>query len=286
MAVDPPTKAPNFGTVANTRHNLTQSFLGTGAGWMSLSRNDYGEVCVYCHTPHAASGRTQAPLWNRTQRETTYTTYDALGTTSLSQAVSQPGANSLTCLSCHDGTTAIDSVINMPGPRRYDAGQETGQSNSFLDSWSPGPGDTPFGGHGSLDNSPSGLSQFGACQSCHSINGDQHDPSTMAAFDIFNIATDLRNDHPVGVRFPTDNPDYRSGTTDRGAVRFFDGDGDARPDPDEVRFYDTGDGFEVECASCHDPHGVPSDGAGSTFNPAFLRVANSESNLCLSCHVK
>ena len=49
---------------------------------------------------------------------------------------------------------------------------------------------------------------------------------------------------------------------------------------------DTGDGFEVECASCHDPHGVPSDGAGSTFNPAFLRVANSESNLCLSCHVK
>ena len=60
----------------------------------------------------------------------------------------------------------------------------------------------------------------------------------------------------------------------------------ARPDPDEVRFYDTGDGFEVECASCHDPHGVPSDGAGSTFNPAFLRVANSESNLCLSCHVK
>ena len=285
-ALDPPSKAPNFGSVANTRHNLTQSFLGTGAGWMDLSRNDYAEVCVYCHTPHGANTRTQAPLWNRTQRDTAYTTYDQLGTSSLTQTVTAPGSNSLTCLSCHDGRTAVDSIINMPGSGHYDSGQQSGQSNGFLDSWADGPGASPFGGHGTLDNSPAALAQFGACQSCHSINGDQHDPSTMASFDVFYIATDLRNDHPVGVRFPADNPDFRGGATELGAVSFFDTDADGRPDAGEIRMYDTGDGYEVECASCHDPHGVPSSGPGSTFNPTFLRVANSGSALCLSCHMK
>lgn len=53
-AQQPGSRAPNFGSVAATRHNLTMSYLGAGAGWMSLSRNDYGEVCVYCHTPRDA----------------------------------------------------------------------------------------------------------------------------------------------------------------------------------------------------------------------------------------
>ena len=100
------------------------------------------------------------------------------------------------------------------------------------------------------------------------------------------VETDLRNDHPVGLQFPGDSPDFNGGTVDFGKLRFFDSDGDGRPDPDEVRFYDTGEGFEVECASCHDPHGVPSNGPGSTFNPTFLRIANAGSSLCLSCHIK
>ncbi|MCB1914173.1 MAG: cytochrome c3 family protein [Rhodocyclaceae bacterium] len=286
VAADPPSKAPNFGGVVNTRHNLTQSFLGVDAGWMDLSRNDYGEVCIYCHTPHGANREIAAPLWNRTQRATTYATYDQVGTGSLTQSVTQPGANSLTCLSCHDGQTAVDSVINMPGSGGYAAGQETGQSDAFLNAWPDGPGGSFFGGHGTLDNSPGALAQFGACQSCHSINGDQYDAATTPAFDIFFIETDLRNDHPVGLQFPGDSPDFNGGTVDFGKLRFFDSDGDGRPDPDEVRFYDTGEGFEVECASCHDPHGVPSNGPGSTFNPTFLRIANAGSSLCLSCHIK
>jgi hypothetical protein len=69
-------------------------------------------------------------------------------------------------------------------------------------------------------------------------------------------------------------------------VKFFDLNGNGRPDTREVRVYDSGDGFEVECASCHDPHGVPSAGAGSSFIPTFLRVANAGSALCLTCHTK
>ena len=47
-----------------------------------------------------------------------------------------------------------------------------------------------------------------------------------------------------------------------------------------------GEGFEVECASCHDPHGVPSTGEGSTLLPSFLRVRNENSAVCLTCHTK
>lgn len=283
---DPATKAPNIGSIAATRHNLTQSFLGANAGWMDLSRNNYGEVCVYCHTPHGANATVAAPLWNRTIRsDAQYTTYDVLGTTSLTQPVTQPGVPSLTCLSCHDGQTAVDSIINMPGSGRYDPGQQTAQNTAFLDTWPGGPGSSFFGGHGTLDNSPVALNRYGECQSCHSINGDQHDPSTTPPFDVFYIATDLRNDHPVGVRFPDTNPDFNQATAATLTMRFFDRDLDGRPDPDEVRVYRSADGSEVECASCHDPHGVPS-GPGGVFNPTFLRIANAGSALCMTCHAK
>ena len=65
-----------------------------------------------------------------------------------------------------------------------------------------------------------------------------------------------------------------------------DNDGNGFPDNRELRLYDTGEGFEVECASCHDPHGVPSGAPGSTFNPTFLRVPNAGSAVCLTCHAK
>ena len=63
---DPDSAASAMGSIANTRHNLTQSYLADRAGIMNIARNDYGEVCVYCHTPHGASTQTTAPLWNRT----------------------------------------------------------------------------------------------------------------------------------------------------------------------------------------------------------------------------
>ena len=50
--------------------------------------------------------------------------------------------------------------------------------------------------------------------------------------------------------------------------------------------FESGDGFEVECGSCHDPHGVPSGGNGSAFLPTFLRVTNAGSAVCLTCHNK
>jgi len=283
-----PSKAGNMGGIVNTGHNLTQSYLGGGAGWMSLSRNDYVEVCVYCHTPHGANSNVALPLWNRTIKTTAYTTYDTLGTSSLTQPVSQPGVNSLVCLSCHDGQIATDSVINMPGSGRYQASQAGSQNNAFLNAWPGGPGGSFYGGHGTLEVSANAFNRYGECQSCHSIAGDQHDPSTTPAFDAFYIGTDLTNDHPVGIRFPAAGPgvEFNQPTATGNTIAFFDSDGNGHADPKNVRLYNSSNGYQVECASCHDPHGVPSGAKGSLFNPSFLRVSNSGSALCQTCHSK
>jgi predicted CXXCH cytochrome family protein len=50
-----------------------------------------------------------APLWAKQLRNTTTTPYTLYGggKTLASTVIAQPGANSLTCLSCHDGTMAL-----------------------------------------------------------------------------------------------------------------------------------------------------------------------------------
>lgn len=279
---NPNSKATNRDSVANTRHNLTQRWADWEV-WMDGYRNDYNEVCVYCHTPHSASAQMgNAPLWNRTKPSGAYTLYSA--NTTLGRPVTQPGTASLTCLSCHDGTVAVDSIINMPNSGGYSSAQQTSVNIAFLDSWS---GAGPTGNHAVLYNSP-----VNDCNRCHSPAMFPNMTDSIA----FNIGTDLRNDHPVGILYPTDF----SGVTDfnqpnaelAGKAWYFDINGDGQMDAREVRMYDTGEGYEVECASCHDPHGVPSAGPGSTFIPSFLRVANSAtwggspSKLCLTCHVK
>ena len=282
--VDLTTKFTNRGSVANTRHNMTQrqaSGGGPSGSVMDPYRNDYVEVCVYCHTPHGANASVALPLWNRTIKATTYTTYAELGTSSLTQTVTQPGPNSLACLSCHDGQVAVDSIINMPGSGGYNKDQSATQSNTFLNTWTNTRGSDATV-HIGLSPTPSA-----GCLACHS-SGAGIVGAGATDFTVFVLGTDLRNDHPVGVRFPTVAPgvDFNPPTSSRTGMAWFERNANQRPDSSEVRLYDSGEGFEVECASCHDPHGVPSGGTGSPFNPTFLRVANTGSALCLTCHSK
>ena len=280
-AGDLPTKFTNQGGIKNTRHNLTQNTLPSGgAGNMNSTRNDYGEVCVYCHTPHAANTTIDLPLWNRSFNNNSYTTYDSLGTSSLTSDVVQPGINSLACLSCHDGTLSIDSIINMPGSGGYNAAQQTSQNNTFLDTWA-----TDFGGN--FTASHVGLSETG-CLVCHSASAPLVLGGSATDFKIFAIGTDLTNDHPVGISMPATGTgtDFVTPTGVASGIQWFESDGDGRPDPNEIRFYDTGSGPRVECASCHDPHGVAPGGFGGTINSSFLRVSNTGSAVCLTCHVK
>jgi hypothetical protein len=288
---DRPTDFTNRDGVVNTRHNLTfrdasgndlLAANGGGIGAMASYRNDYREVCVYCHTPHAANASVAAPLWNRHIPNTTYTTYNELNTTTLTQTVYQPGAASLTCLSCHDGVQAVDAIMNMPGSGGYSA---TPNNDVFLDSWA-----TLQGGN-EAEHKKLNSNFVDGCLSCH-----QPAPAGTTKFatdfTAAAIGTDLRNDHPIGVTFPaatgtgTDWKTPASRIVNGQTVKFFDDTANGRMDKNEIRLYDSGNGPSVECASCHDPHGVPSAGAGSTFYPTFMRKSNVGSALCMTCHAK
>ncbi len=282
---DLPTLFSNSGGIKNTRHNLTQSPITNNGNTMDSFRNDYAAVCVYCHTPHGANTTVDLPLWNRTMNGNTYTTYDTLGTTSITSDFVQPGINSLSCLSCHDGTLGVDSIINMPGSGGYNKAIEQNNNKATVDTWLNN-WTTEFGG---VANSHQNLSTTG-CLVCHAAP-DTGNPDIFpfaTDFKLFAIGTDLTNDHPVGVQLPSNGPgtDFVSPTGITAGIQWFDEDGDNRPDSDEVRFYDTGSGPRVECASCHDPHGVAPGGFGTVINKSFLRKSNDNSQVCLTCHVK
>jgi predicted CXXCH cytochrome family protein len=67
-----------------------------------------GQICDVCHAPHGTTGGTQAPLWNHEITSTNFTLYTS-GTLWENTVQPEPGSISRLCLSCHDGTIAIDS---------------------------------------------------------------------------------------------------------------------------------------------------------------------------------
>jgi predicted CXXCH cytochrome family protein len=93
--------------IANTPHDFSAGpavrVTGTGIN---------GQTCVFCHTPHG--GLTSAPLWNRTMPLSTgYTLYSS---DSMDSTPGQPTkAASAACLSCHDGSLGMDTLINVNG---------------------------------------------------------------------------------------------------------------------------------------------------------------------------
>lgn len=280
-ANDVPTGFTNRGSILNTRHNMSQSTEQSNSGaTMNSFRNRYGEVCVYCHTPHGANAGAAVPLWNRSLPTTSYTTYDKLNTSTLTQTVYQPGAASLPCLSCHDGQQAIDAIINMPGSGQYSPTPDPTKWNPTAAGY---PSSYKSAQHRTLVQ----------CMACHD-DGTNGFGGVATDFTVFLIGTDLRNDHPVGVTFPTKNGQGTDWKTPTGNItngsmvsKFFDENpSDGHMDKTEIRLYDNGHGASVECASCHDPHGVPSAGPGTTMNPTFLRKSNTASAVCLTCHVK
>ncbi len=104
-----------FGTILNTKHNLSISGAGT------IKATSETEVCVFCHIPHATQEGT--PLWNRSMPSSAYKMYesDYLNRLNYPKPISlgatkgAPGSISRQCLSCHDGTIAIGSVYLVRG---------------------------------------------------------------------------------------------------------------------------------------------------------------------------
>lgn len=260
--------------IAATKHNLSPS--STAGNNKVTSGTD--EICVFCHTPHAADTTAPVPLWNKllnTSSASTYTTYATLNSSSIDGEILPVGSISLACLSCHDGTQAMDNLINAPGSGGYDV---TGGGATGLGyTWAGARVD----GDGKLINASNSLAMLG---------------------------TDLSNDHPIGIKYcgggPTSaapgtacvDPDFvapASGMVNGNQVFWVDTAGAGVRNKTDMQLYTrafaSGAGPSVECGSCHDPHAdpaTPNGGGLPSSGATFLRIANTNSAVCLACHVK
>ena len=96
-------------SILNTKHDLS-----VGSASANIKAVSEDQVCVFCHTPHSSETITQ--LWNKSLTGVTnYTLYSSERLAGY-PTPSQPKSRSKLCMSCHDGTVAIGSVYNLPGP--------------------------------------------------------------------------------------------------------------------------------------------------------------------------
>jgi len=94
------------GTIVGSKHDFSAS--GPNASYKGTGN----QVCVYCHAPHAST--TATPLWNHASTAATFSLY---ASPTLNATMAQPGGVSKLCLSCHDGTVAVDSFGGATGTK-------------------------------------------------------------------------------------------------------------------------------------------------------------------------
>lgn len=112
----------NAQTIVGTKHDFSNSTTYT---W-----NTTGEICIVCHTPHNASTTVlDAPLWNHATTSTSFALYTS--STLNATGLGQPDASSKLCLSCHDGTVALENFGTTTGGSHFiTAGTNLGTSLS------------------------------------------------------------------------------------------------------------------------------------------------------------
>jgi hypothetical protein len=81
----------------------------SGESW-NTSATDPNSVCGPCHQPHNASSAI-VPLWGHDTSKGPWTMYGSMSNTTFkaTQSATPTGA-SLACLSCHDGTVAVNQM--------------------------------------------------------------------------------------------------------------------------------------------------------------------------------
>ena len=224
---------------------------------------------------HGADIQASAPLWNRAlPTGTTYQRYSSLGTATLDGAEAPVGSVSLACLSCHDGTQAMDSVINAPGSGFHNpAGAIIGGAPSQTGSIAGTP--IPNLGTDLRDDHPISIEYAGG--SCTGVLADCT-PTAATGDPDFNAASfaNINGQNQWWVDVDTFFTDINGAVPGTGTAG-------TREKTDMIlytRDFGTQQGPSVECASCHDPH------EAAQRPTSFLRISNTGSDVCLACHTK
>lgn len=255
-------------TVTSAGTGTATSTFGSGTATANHTTNGTAEICVFCHTPHGGqAGTDKPPLWNKGLTTGGFTTYSST-TMDGAAATGLVGSVSLACLSCHDGSQAMDNMINAPGSGGYAAG---GANQNWT--WSVS------------STMPSGVTNLGK-----DLSNDHPVAIPFCGGGVTGSATDGTSTLSGGTCADTDfnGPGFSTGGSNKvyskkvGAAQVFwvDTATTTKRDKTDLILYDaTGvTGPTVECASCHDPH--------SSTNATFLRISNANSAVCLACHNK
>ena len=221
----------------------------TGKGYRA---DDFGRVCIYCHTPHNAvqtNALDPVPLWNRSETSATLTPYSwsAPGNVAANLGSDPLLGPSRLCLSCHDGATAADSHGPTMGTAQGGSGSQTINVASGR-AWSDLTGTHPIG-----FSYPAAFTARGAAELV--------DPS-VGKF-VAAVGTDTTVANRVASGYSYGNK----------------------------KIVDTLYGGTLTCASCHDVHNTNNAVNVVTNNGAaapnyFVWAPENASALCLSCHVK
>jgi predicted CXXCH cytochrome family protein len=194
---------PGLGQISGTKHDFSSK------AWAPSDN----KMCGVCHASHQAKNEPSAPLWNhQSTKVASYTLYSS-PTFNSAGTITNPSASSKLCLSCHDGTVALENF-----------GAITSGTNYI-------PGGSKIGGALGNDISKE-----------HPISFDYTDALATA---------------DGGLRAPTTTNSGLGGTIAKNMLF----------------------SNKMECASCHDVH--------NKYNVAhLLKMSNTNSLLCLTCHIK
>jgi predicted CXXCH cytochrome family protein len=217
-------------TIVNSKHDLNKGGLPYNGAIPQIGS------CQFCHAPHY--GNTQNVTGGTNgfaaiplwNRREVSTAGYTLRATTQSPTP-KLGAGSFTCLSCHDGVS--------------DLGQTYRGSTGFTTTGVRIGGGNPISANLGLV-----------------YNG--------VGYVAGVTATDLSDDHPVGVVYSAGAGYNPAATVDNGTPSR------------QLRLYPNafGAGVTVECGSCHDPHVTVLTGMN------FMRVDMTKVDLCGICHTK
>ncbi|MGD9897703.1 MAG: cytochrome c3 family protein [Calditrichaceae bacterium] len=164
---------------------FAQSIVGSAHDFSSAAWNTSDQICIVCHTTHNADvSVSDAPLWNHEMTSATFTPYSSA---SMNATVGQPDASSKLCMSCHDGTIAVDNYGGQTGGSHFITGNslvgtdlsddhpvsftyDAALANSDGGLYDPSTANSGMGGTISNDLLIGGKVQ---CASCHDVHNSQ-----------------------------------------------------------------------------------------------------------------
>ena len=258
--------------VIGSKHDLT--------GIQDTTAEETGAVCVFCHIPFGAAESAPAPLWAPEQKsEARVTRYNFYSweTATAQYAADRPGASTLNCLACHDGTIGKSISFDYIARRESYKHTATGIYDRAFDHTAS----VPIKKSSSY-NHPSSVVYASGKAGLSQLEKAKEKGAVLSGTDENRIeCVACHNPHITGIPFTLLKPvndlcsACHEGRASGKHVMASYGFGDDHPikgKPDPIKA-----GKELSCISCHNPHPRESLIASELDTPA---------EMCLKCHKK